>query len=132
MKPNGQFTVLVVEDDDAVRRFSLAALRSAGFRTIEAFDGQSGLNAYLKHRVEVDLILTDVVMPEMSGPDMVEEILSLYPAAEVLFMSGTATPACVPAFNGRRYPVLEKPFTAQRLTASVKECLANQLDYNQS
>ena len=66
-------TVLVVEDDEQVRRFSLNVLRMHGYRTLEAFDGEMGLATFLRHKHEVDLVLTDIVMP-VPGPEMVEKI----------------------------------------------------------
>lgn len=115
-------TILVVEDDVSVRQFSLLALQKHGYRTLEACDGKSGLATFLRHQDEVDLTLTDVVMPH-PGPEMVEQILRFKPSAKIAFMSGTASRAELPR-NLRQIPILDKPFTSQRLLAFVKEWLA--------
>jgi CheY-like chemotaxis protein len=75
-------TVLVVDDDAAVRNLSLTLLRRCGFRTLEAFDGESGLSTFLRHQHDVDLVLTDVVMPKVSGPQMVDKILEFNPSVK--------------------------------------------------
>ena len=119
MKPS---TILVVDDDEAVRRFTLKALRSQGFHTLEAFDGRTGLASFVRHKNEVDLILSDIVMPGCSGPMMVEEILHLEPCAKAAFMSGTAGAESLPE-QLTWVPILEKPFDLKRLTSFVNQCL---------
>jgi len=115
-------TILIVEDDDAVRRFSLFVLRNQGFRTLEAFDGESGLAAFLRHKHEVDLVLTDVVMPQCSGPEMVETLLDVDPSARVVFMSGTPECSELPE-HLKKLPMLRKPFTADSLVEFVQQFL---------
>ena len=116
-------TILVVEDDAFVRRFSIFVLQEHGFRTLEAFDGESGLDAFLRHKDEVDLVLTDVVMPQRSGPEMVETLLNVKPSAKVVFMSGTAEPSEFPQ-QLKKVPILYKPFTAERLVNFVRQSLS--------
>jgi two-component system cell cycle sensor histidine kinase/response regulator CckA len=111
----------VVEDDSAVRRFTLAALQRYGYRTLEAFDGRIGLATFLQHKDGVDLVLSDVAMPH-PGPEMVDEILRLEPNAKVGFMSGTAGFHGLPA-HLKGVPVLQKPFTCDRLVEFVQGCL---------
>jgi len=115
-------TVLVVEDDDAVRRFSLFVLRKHGFRTLEAFDGETGLAAFLRHKNEVDLVLTDVAMPQRSGPEMAEKLFNIEPAVRVVFMSGMAEFSELPP-HLQQLPILYKPFTADRLVNFVRRSL---------
>jgi DNA-binding NtrC family response regulator len=113
----------VVEDDEAIRALSLLVLRNQGYRTIEAFDGISGLTSYLRHRTEVDLILTDVEMPGLTGPAMVERIVEVEPAVRVVFMTGMLNAAELPQHNGKGYDVLRKPFTFDKLAECVRNCL---------
>jgi CheY-like chemotaxis protein len=98
-------TILVVDDDAAVRNLSLTLLRRCGFRTLEAFDGESGLSTFLRHQNDVDLVLTDVVMPKVSGPQMVDKILESNPSVKVVFMSGTQNNT-LPQCHRRELPVI--------------------------
>jgi two-component system cell cycle sensor histidine kinase/response regulator CckA len=116
-------TVLVVDDDAAVRNLSLTLLRRCGFLTLEAFDGQSGLSIFQRHQTDVDLVLTDVVMPNVSGPQMVEKILASNPSVKVVFMSGTSEIGSLPNRYGKEFPIIYKPFGADKLTTIVRECL---------
>jgi two-component system cell cycle sensor histidine kinase/response regulator CckA len=118
-------TILVVEDDKSIRSLTLLALREHGYRTLEASDGESGFAAFIMHQNDVDLVLTDVTMPVLSGPAMVEKILKLEPAAKVMFMTGTPERIESPCLAGRCFHVLPKPFTAERLASSVQHCLEN-------
>ena len=121
MEPYGPITILVVEDDEAVRRLSLSLLRSLGYRTLEAFDGKSGLATFMRHEDQIDLTLTDVAMPH-SGPEMVDQILRVDPEARIMFMSGTASPEELPA-HLKRFPLLQKPFTYEALARGIRRCL---------
>jgi two-component system cell cycle sensor histidine kinase/response regulator CckA len=116
-------TILVVEDDKAIRSLTLSALRHRGYRTLEASDGESGFAAFVMHQEDVDLVLTDVVMPVLSGPAMVEKILKVEPEARVMFMTGTPDRIEVHGLDARRYHVLPKPFTVDRLASSIERCL---------
>jgi two-component system cell cycle sensor histidine kinase/response regulator CckA len=118
-------TILVVEDDKSIRSLTLSALRHHGYRTLEASDGESGFATFVTHRNDVDLVLTDVMMPVLSGPAMVEKILKLEPAAKVMFMTGTPDSVESSCFAGKFFHVLPKPFTAERLASSVQHCLEN-------
>jgi CheY-like chemotaxis protein len=118
-------TILVVEDDNAIRRLALGALQSRGYRTLEASDGESGFVAFVNNQNDVDLVLTDVVMPVLSGPAMVEKILRIQPAARVMFITGTPEKIDGPCLEGKSYLVLPKPFSIDRLAASVQDCLEN-------
>ena len=114
-------TILVVEDDDAVRRFTLMALNAHGYQTLEAIDGRTGLDAFLRHRDKITLILTDILMPE-PGPEMALRILAADPQAHILFMSGTV------GFNElppqlANLPMLQKPFTTERLLDAIRTSL---------
>jgi two-component system cell cycle sensor histidine kinase/response regulator CckA len=115
-------TILVVEDDEGVRQLALLALRHHGFHTLEAFDGHIGLSAFMRHREDIDLVLTDIVMPH-SGAEMVDQILRFTPSANIVFMSGTAGAPDLPS-HLRHFPVLRKPFTTDALIRAVGGALS--------
>ena len=102
-------TILVVEDEEPVRSLTERILASAGFRCLAASDGDEALEVFGRHRDEIDLILTDVVMPRVSGPELAERIGASGPP--VLFMSGYADQD-LPG-------MLEKPFSADQLLRAV-------------
>ena len=102
-------TVLVVEDDDAVRGMTERILVSGGFRCLVAADGHQALELFTARGDEIDVILTDVVMPRMSGPELAERIGEAGPP--VLYMSGYADETLPGA--------IEKPFTADQLLRAV-------------
>ncbi|HEX8648458.1 MAG TPA: PAS domain S-box protein [Thermoleophilaceae bacterium] len=102
-------TILVVEDEEPVRTLTERILASAGFVCLAAGDGDEALDVFEAHRDEIDLILTDVVMPRVSGPELAERVGAGGPP--VLFMSGYAD---------QRLPgMLEKPFSADQLLRAV-------------
>ncbi len=121
---SGHETVLVVEDEDAVRRLTERILRSAGYRVLVAKGGAEALA--LSHQQEggVDLLLTDVVVPEMSGRQLAEKMASKAPRLAVLYMSGYTDNAIVHhgiLDPGTRF--VAKPFTATELKRKVREAL---------
>ena len=116
-------TVLVVEDDVAVRKFSLVTLRNHGYRTLEAHDGDSGFTVFLRHKDDIDVILTDIVMPAVTGPEMIEKIAKVEPSVKIVFMTGTPDHPDLPRLAGKRYELLVKPFTPDQLATVVQNCL---------
>jgi len=89
--PGGQETVLLVEDDDLVRELNRTILEEAGYRVIETSDGREALETFMKRGEEVDILVTDVIMPNMDGKTLYGEIVKIRPGMKVLFMSGYAT-----------------------------------------
>jgi CheY-like chemotaxis protein len=119
-----QETVLVVEDDDDVRTYTVECLRELNYRVIEAHDGPSALRLLERQESPVHLFFTDVVMPGMSGREFVEEALKLQPNARVLYTSGYTRNAIVHA--GRLDTGVElivKPFTFEALARKVRDLL---------
>jgi signal transduction histidine kinase len=105
-------TVLVVEDDDDVRAYTVAILRELGYRVVEAQDGVSAIRLLERDDFAVDLLLSDVVMPKMSGQELAERARALQPALKILFTSGYTRDAIMK--DGRLEPgldLLSKPFT---------------------
>jgi CheY-like chemotaxis protein len=119
-------TVLVVEDADDIREVASRILTRNGFNVLEAADGADAVKIAEAHRGEIDLLLSDVVMPRMQGKEVAERVTALRPTIRVLYMSGYATPILAP--SGTLDPgivVLEKPFTEPQLLAKIREVLDN-------
>ncbi|HKP90669.1 MAG TPA: response regulator, partial [Thermoleophilaceae bacterium] len=115
-------TVLVVEDEDPVRRLTCRILAGSGYECLEASGADEALRLYDEHRDRVALLLSDIVMPGMSGQELAERIAGDGSGPPVLFMSGYTDEAIVPreqADGG----LLHKPFTADALLRSVRQAL---------
>jgi PAS domain S-box-containing protein len=120
----GNETVLLVEDADAVRRVARRALETHGYRVLEARNGREALGVIESHERSIHLVVTDVVMPEMSGRELVEHLRRRRAGAKVLFMSGYTDDAVVR--NGVTQATdafLQKPFTPLALARKVREVL---------
>jgi PAS domain S-box-containing protein len=120
----GSETVLLVEDDPSVRSIASRVLSRLGYRVLEASRGSEALEICSSSPLEISLILTDVVMPEMSGPELVEKLQAYVPQARVIFMSGYADDAVVRhGFLPKGALFLQKPFTLQQFTSKIREVL---------
>ena len=123
----GQDTILLVEDEEAVRSFAARALRMRGYKVLEAGGGEEALEIVKSDDAKIDLIITDVVMPNMDGPTMVRHVKVLNPGLPVIFMSGYAEEAFRRNDqNSEDIHFLPKPFGLKQLAAKVKEVLAGQ------
>jgi two-component system cell cycle sensor histidine kinase/response regulator CckA len=122
--PKRAARILVVDDEPIVRRFIVATLESRQYTVIQASSGQEALKYFSEHN-EVDLILTDILMPDLSGPEMVQTILKLHPSVNVMFMSGTDPDRILMGLPAKQYPVLHKPFTLNALLNAVQDALSN-------
>ncbi len=123
--PRGTGTILVVEDEDAVRYLACRVLRGVGYRVLEAGDPAAALRIVRAEEQPVHLLVTDIVMPGMSGPALAERLVAGWPDLKVLYITGYAEEAierqgALPAGGA----LLEKPFTAQQLADSVHQALA--------
>jgi PAS domain S-box-containing protein len=117
-------TILVVEDDDDVRLYTVESLRELGYRVLEAHDGPSALRLMERQEAPIDLLLTDVVMPAMNGRELADLASQRQPKLRVLFTTGYARNAAFHA--GRLDPgvdLLPKPFTFAALGAKVRSAL---------
>jgi signal transduction histidine kinase/CheY-like chemotaxis protein len=120
----GAGTVLLVEDEDAVRLFSARALRNKGYKVIEARSGEAALEIMAHDSGPIDLLITDVVMPQMDGPALVEKVRSRRPDMKVIFISGYAESAFrQQASDGTMLHFLAKPFSLKQLATKVKDVL---------
>lgn len=122
----GTGTILLVEDEDAVRMFSSRALRDKGYRIIEASNGESALEFIQKNASIIDLVITDVVMPKMDGPTLMEHIKKLNPKMKIIFISGYTEDSFRNSLaNNNQVHFLSKPFNLKELAGKVKEVLAD-------
>jgi CheY-like chemotaxis protein len=121
----GSERVLLVEDDSAVRGLVGRALKRHGYRVVEAATGEQALAVAETVREHIDLILSDVVMPGIQGPELVAQLKVTRPRSKVLFMSGYPADAFGLGHEGADSPVgwLQKPFTTGRLLQKVRELL---------
>jgi CheY-like chemotaxis protein len=120
----GGETVLLAEDEPAVRALSGQALRAAGYRVLEAGDGAEALRVAGGYLRPIDLLVSDVVMPGVGGRELAVRLAAVHPEARVLFMSGYADDAVVRhGVREEQAPFLPKPFTPADLARKVREVL---------
>jgi PAS domain S-box-containing protein len=115
-------TILVVEDEAAVRNVIVRSLRSRGYEVLEANHGDEALTVAERHNAPIHLVLTDVVMPNMSGPELFHQLRSWYPRMRVMFISGYPKTAVPPqVFEGvQGAAFLAKPFSIEQLLTEVR------------
>jgi PAS domain S-box-containing protein len=121
-------TVLVVEDDAAVRSLAVRALEQTGLRVLAASRGQEALALAAERRQAVDLVVTDVVMPGIDGTEVARRLRERWPDLPVLYVSGYVPPGGARAGEGARERLLPKPFTPAELAAAVRVLLAGARD----
>ncbi|AAW71298.1 response regulator [Wolbachia endosymbiont of Brugia malayi] len=123
VKDNG--IILLIEDEDSVREFITKALKRKGFDVIEASMGSKALEIISKKNQHIDLIITDVIMPEVSGPEIVKEALIHRPDINVIFISGYTEDAFLKNdnINIEDFHFLPKPFTLSELGNKVQSVL---------
>ncbi|MET0377282.1 MAG: PAS domain-containing protein [Rhizorhabdus sp.] len=124
---NASETILVVEDNDDVRAYTVGVLRELGYRVIEAYDGAAGLRLLEKQDRPIHLLLTDVIMPEMSGPELAEAARRRQPGLKVLYNSGYTRDAIMR--DGKLdagVDLISKPFTFVQIAGKLREMLDRQ------
>ena len=120
----GRGTVLLVEDEDAVRSFAARALGQRGYHVLEATTGTEALEMFTSCNGEVDLVVSDVVMPEMDGPTLMKHLRSERPDVKIIFISGYAEDAFRRNLSDKEdFMFLQKPFDLKELAAAVKAAL---------
>jgi PAS domain S-box-containing protein len=123
-KSEGSETLLVVEDEEIVRRLTCQALRERGYQVLEAASGETALQLCDQHQGPIHLVITDVVMYRIGGRELAERLISLRPSIKVLYISGYTDNVFLQ--QGVLEPgvaFLEKPFTSDALTRKVREVL---------
>ena len=122
--PRGEETILLAEDDDALRALARRVLTRQGYTVLEAKNGREALELCANYEGRIDLVLSDVVMPELGGRGLVESLATSRPQTRVLFMSGyTDDDVFRRALIDKRTEFLQKPFTPQTLSQRVREVL---------
>jgi two-component system, cell cycle sensor histidine kinase and response regulator CckA len=120
----GHETILIVEDEETVRKLPVRVLKNQGYKVLEAPDGGKAFMLCEEFKEPIHLILTDVVMPRMSGRKLADRLKEMYPEIKVLYMSGYTDNAILhhgilePGIN-----FLQKPFTVDGLARKVREVL---------
>ena len=110
-------TIMLVEDEPSIRRLVGTALRRGGYQVLEAANGLEAIDSFAAHQDEVDLLITDVRMPQMAGPELIRRLRASKPDLKVLCISGCI--ASVTAEIGEEVTLLQKPFTGQDLLKQV-------------
>jgi PAS domain S-box-containing protein len=120
----GSETVLVVEDEEAVRALACRVLGQQGYTVLEARHGVEALALLEAGLPAIDLVLTDVIMPEMGGPELARQLDAVLPGVPVMYMSGyTESDKLQPGLRDSQIPFLQKPFSADSLAVRVREVL---------
>jgi len=117
-------TVLLVEDDPAVRGLARRVLETRGYRVLEAGTGADAMQVAREHNAQIDLLISDVVVPDMHGADIAQRVVEIQPAVKLLFMSGY-TDQDIQRHGAitAGMPFLEKPFTPDSFARKVREVL---------
>jgi two-component system cell cycle sensor histidine kinase/response regulator CckA len=119
-------TVLLVEDDRAVRAVVNSVLRRHGYAVLEAGGPEEALSAAQQHAGAIDLVLSDVIMPEMNGPEMVTLLAERHPEAQAIFLSGYSGDTLVrEGLLGSEARLVQKPVATRDLLQAVRAALGN-------
>lgn len=116
-------SVLVVDDETAVRRFAVRVLQREGYAVIEASDGAEALNLVRAEGASVEVVVSDIVMPRVNGVELMQALSVSHPSLPVILMSGYATAALSELGIAAPCSILTKPFPADRLLAEVQRCI---------
>jgi signal transduction histidine kinase len=117
----GRGTILLVEDEGGLRRLNARALESRGYTVLQAANGIEAIASFDSHPGKIDLVLSDVVMPEMGGRALFDELRMRDPNVKIIFVSGYAGEALDNLPEGQQYKFLAKPFSLKQLIGAVKE-----------
>jgi len=124
----GSETILLVEDDDAMRGLTRSCLESSGYSVLDAANGESAMRDATNHKAAIHLLITDVVMPGISGPGLARSLGASRPQMKVLYMSGyTADLIAQQGILDPQMLLLEKPFTKEALLRKVRRALDGDL-----
>jgi len=122
--PSGTETILLVEDQDGIRDLVREFLQRKGYAVLFAVDGEDALRIAAEHKLPIHLLLTDVIMPNISGRVLAPRVKQLHPDIKVLFMSGYAEPSVLKlSADAENASVLQKPFLLDALAHKVRSVL---------
>jgi two-component system cell cycle sensor histidine kinase/response regulator CckA len=120
----GHGTILLVEDEEGLRALNARGLISRGYTVVEAGNGVEAIDMLERHGADIDLVVSDVMMPEMDGPTLFKELCKRHPDIKIIFVSGYAEDAFQKSLpDPDKYDFLPKPFTLKQLVAQVKETM---------
>jgi len=120
----GSGVIVLVEDEDAIRIFAKNVLTNKGYTVIDFSSAKEALEKILEGNIQFDLLLTDVLMPEMSGPSLVTKLKEIMPKIKVIFISGYAEEAFTEEYGDNRdFNFMAKPFSLKQLLVVVKEVM---------
>ncbi|HWM47910.1 MAG TPA: response regulator, partial [Xanthobacteraceae bacterium] len=123
----GQGTILLVEDEEGLRGLNARGLASRGYSVLEAGNGLEAIEVLEENGGKVDLVVSDVVMPEMDGPTLLKELRARNPDLKIIFVSGYAEEAFAKSLpEGGQFAFLAKPFTLKQLVAAVKDTMSGE------
>jgi two-component system, cell cycle sensor histidine kinase and response regulator CckA len=117
------WSVLLVDDEGAVRRFAMRVLEREGFKVYEASHGAEALDLLREGMAAVDVVVSDIVMPNLNGVELLLQLKSSHPELPVILMSGYATAELAELGIAAPCGVITKPFPAERLVAEVQRCI---------
>ncbi len=120
--PRGSEVILVVEDEAGVRELTCEFLKVSGYSVLEAKDGVEALEIVARHTGPIHLMLTDMVMPKMSGQELASRLKAVRPDVKILFMSGYSKYASGDQ-GASQLPILQKPFSISSLVEEIREVL---------
>jgi len=124
--PGGTETILLAEDDAAIRELHGMILEEAGYKIIEAVDGQNALDKFMEHQTEVDILVSDVIMPKIDGKRLYEEIRKIRPDMKVLLMSGYTNDIFIErGIMENEYSFMTKPVMPSDLLKTMRDILDN-------
>jgi CheY-like chemotaxis protein len=124
-RPPGGFTVLVVDDEEAVRRLACRMLTWTGYQALEASHGREAIATIEQHAGSVHLVLTDIKMPGMNGRELGRHVEQRWPGKPILYMSGFASEVFENGLLEPGAPFLSKPFTQDDLAQKVRRLLGS-------
>ena len=126
--PKGSETILLVDDEVAVRELVRRALQKLGYTVLEASDVADALGIEANYPGPIHLLLSDIVMPDLNGPDLAQRLVLRRPAMKVLYISGFERYGAIRSdFSGRHTAFLQKPFTPEVLALNVRALLDRQV-----
>ena len=122
-RPPGGYTVLVVDDEEAVRHLACRMLTWTGYQALAASHGREAIAAMEQHAAAIHLVLTDIKMPGMNGRELGRHVEQRWPGKPILYMSGFASEVFQGGLLEPGAPFLSKPFTQDDLTRKVRSLL---------